>query len=252
MSGGIEMSTKKKMSVNELAKIAGISVRALHYYDEIGLLKPAEITEARYRLYDDSSLERLQEIMLFRELEFPLKDIKGIIDNPGFDKNKALEDQIKLLKLKREHLDNLIRHAQSMINQEVRMLNFDAYDKSKIEGYKQLAKEAWGETAAYKEYEEKSAKQTDTEKRQAAEDLMKIFFEFGDMKNLDPEDAKVQAQVKKLQDFISEKYYKCTNVILKGLGQMYSAGGDMTTNIDVAGGKGCAEFVTKAIDIYCK
>jgi len=246
------MSIKKQMSVHELAHLAGISVRALHYYDEIGLLSPAEISESGYRLYDEASLERLQEIMLFRELEFPLKDIKGIIDNPGFDKNKALKDQIKLLTLKKEHLENLIRHAQSMVNQEVRIMNFDAFDKSKIEGYKQLAKETWGETAAYKEYEEKSAKQTDTEKRQAAEDLMNIFYEFGDMKALDPADPKVQAQVKKLQDFISEKYYKCTNQILKGLGQMYSAGGDMTNNIDVAGGKGCAEFITKAIDIYCK
>ena len=79
------------MTVNEVSKLAGVSIRTLQYYDKIGLLKPAEYTESGYRLYDDTALERLQQILLFKELEFPLKDIKEIIMSPDFDKKKALD-----------------------------------------------------------------------------------------------------------------------------------------------------------------
>ena len=96
------------MTVNEVSKLSGVSIRTLHYYDTIGLLHPTEVTEAGYRLYDDAALERLQQILLFRELEFPLKEIRGILDAPNFDRNKALEQQIELLTLKKEHLENLI------------------------------------------------------------------------------------------------------------------------------------------------
>ena len=95
-------------TVNEVSRLTGVSVRTLHHYDEIGLLKPSSITEAGYRLYDDTALERLQHILLFRELQFPLKDIKKILDSPDFDRNKALEQQIQLLTMKKEHLENLI------------------------------------------------------------------------------------------------------------------------------------------------
>ncbi len=95
------------MTVNEVSKLTGVSIRTLQYYDTIGLLKPIEYTESGYRLYDDTSLERLQQILLFRELEFPLKEIKKIIDAPNFDRNKALEQQIELLTMKKNHLENV-------------------------------------------------------------------------------------------------------------------------------------------------
>ena len=87
------------MTVNEVSKLAGVSIRTLQYYDKIGLLHPTGYTDAGYRLYDDADLERLQHILLFRELEFPLKDIKAIINSPDFDRSKALEQQIELLML---------------------------------------------------------------------------------------------------------------------------------------------------------
>ena len=89
------------MTVHAVSKLTGVSIRALQYYDEIGLLPPTRYTEAGYRLYDDAALERLQQILLFRELEFPLKEIKRILENPAFDRSKALEQQIELLTLKR-------------------------------------------------------------------------------------------------------------------------------------------------------
>lgn len=85
------------MTVHEVSKLAGVSIRTLQYYDKIGLLHPTGYTDAGYRLYDDADLERLQHILLFRELEFPLKDIKAIINSPDFNRSKALEQQIELL-----------------------------------------------------------------------------------------------------------------------------------------------------------
>lgn len=247
-----EKNNMEMMTVHAVSEITGVSVRTLHYYDEIGLLPPAKTTDAGYRLYDEASLEKLQDIMLFRELEFSLKDIKKILDNPLFDRQKALTDQINLLQLKRDHLDRLIDHAMSLKKKGEKPMKFDAFDQGKIEAYRNLAKQVWGDTDAYKEFEEKDAAYTETEKRKNSEDLMDIFYEFGDMMELDPADPTVQMQVNKLQDFITEHYYQCTDQILAGLGQMYAAGGEMTDNINVAGGKGCAEFVSKAIEIKTK
>lgn len=239
------------MTVNEVSKLTGISVRTLHYYDEIGLLHPASVLDTGYRLYDDENLKRLQQIMLFRELEFPLKEIKKIIDNPDFDTARALENQIELLSLRREHLDNLIQHAKEMQKKEESKMDFKAFDKSKLEEYSKRAKEQWGDTAAYKEYEEKAKDRTDREEKEMGEGLMQIFTEFGKILDRDPAGAEAQALVKKLRDYISSNYYACTNEILSGLGQMYAAGGEFTENIDAAAGAGTAVFVSKAIETFC-
>ena len=239
-------------TVHEVSELTGVSIRTLHYYDEIGLLTPVTVTGSGYRLYDDACLQRLQTIMLFRELEFSLKDIRQMINSPDFDRVRALGDQIKLLELRRDQLDRLIDLARRLKLKGETDLSFKEFDKSKIEAYRKLAKETWGDTDAYREYEKKEAEQTDVEKRGNAEAMMDIFFEFGNMKEKDPAAPQVQAQVKKLQDFITKNYYTCTDNILAGLGRMYAAGGEMTDNINVAGGKGCAEFVSKAIEEYCK
>ena len=102
-------------TVKEVSRLTGVSVRALHHYDAIGLLKPIRVTEAGYRLYDDTALARLQSILLFRELEFPLRDIKRILDDPNFDQSAALADQIKLLELRQEQLGRLIALARETL-----------------------------------------------------------------------------------------------------------------------------------------
>ena len=240
------------MRVNEVSKLTGVSVRTLHYYDEIGLLTPAVTTETGYRLYDDTNLARLQQILLFRELEFSLKDIKEIVDSPGFDKRKALSEQIKLLTLKKEHLENLISFTKQIQSTGGFDMSFKAFDRQKIENYKSEAKKTWGGTEVYGEYEKKTADYSDEKQELLAEDMMMIFKEFGDKTERSPADAEVQGLVKKLQDFITANYYTCTKQILAGLGQMYAAGGEMTDNIDAAGGKGTAEFAAKAISEYCR
>lgn len=246
------MSEKKMMIVNEVSRLTGVSIRTLQYYDKIGLLPPADYTEVGYRLYDDETLQKLQIILLFRELEFPLKDIRRIIESPVFDREKALEQQIHILELKKEHIENLIDLARGVKKSGVKdMTDFTAFDTAKIDDYIAKARKYWGDTAAFKEFEEKNADRTSEENAGINTELMKIFAQFGGMKDMDPASPKVQKQVKKLQDYITDKFYKCTNTILSSLGHAYSAEGEMNRNIDKAGGKGTGEFVDKAIQIYC-
>ncbi len=246
------MSEKKMMIVNEVSRLTGVSIRTLQYYDKIGLLPPADYTEVGYRLYDDETLQKLQIILLFRELEFPLKDIRRIIESPDFDREKALEQQIHILELKKEHIENLIDLARGVKKSGVKdMMDFTAFDTAKIDAYIAKAREYWGDTAAFKEFEEKNADRTSEENAGINTELMKIFAQFGGMKDMDPASPKVQKQVKKLQDYITDKFYNCTNTILSSLGHAYSAEGEMNRNIDKAGGKGTGEFVDKAIQIHC-
>ena len=239
-------------TVKEVSKISGVSVRTLHHYDAIGLLKPTRVTEAGYRLYDDSALRRLQTVLLFRELQFPLKEIREILDAPGFDPTDALKQQISLLELQRQHLDDLIAHARKIQSTGVTPMDFSPFDRSKMDEYAAQAKEKWGNTEAYREFEQKTAGQTREQMSAAGDALMDIFAEFGAIRHLSPASHDAQALVAKLQDFITRHYYTCTKQILRGLGQMYIAGDSMTENIDNAGGPGTAQFAHEAIEIYCK
>lgn len=242
------------MTVKDVSSLTGVSIRTLHYYDSIDLLKPAQVTESGYRLYDDTALERLQSILLFRELQFPLKDIKQILSSPDFDRVKALEQQIELLELRKEHIENLIslaREIQKTQTNGVKILDFSAFDTTKFEEYSAQAKAKWGETDAYKEYEEKTKDKSAEELTGEYRELMQILAEFAPIRDCSAGDECVQALVAKLQGFITDNFYTCTPEILYSLGQMYSGGGSMTENIDKFCGEGTAEFVTQAINVYC-
>ncbi len=235
------------MTVHEVSKISGVSIRALHHYDNIGLLPATDVTDAGYRLYDETALERLQHILLFKELEFPLKDIKDILDSPDFDRSKALEQQIHLLELRKQHLENLIDLARGIKMIGVKPMSFEAFDTRKIDEYAAQAKASWGKTDAYKEYEKKSEGRSKETQQKLNVEMMSIFAEFGKIKELSPDSKDAVALAKKLQDHITEHYYTCTDEILLGLGTMYAGGGDLTTNIDKVGGEGTAVFACEAI-----
>jgi len=237
-------------TVHEVSQISGVSIRTLHYYDKIGLLHPAQMTKAGYRLYDDTDLERLQSILIFRELKFSLKEIRNILDSSGHDRNEILEHQIRLLRLQKEHLENLIDLACGIKLIGVKKLDFSAFDTSKIDAYAAQARASWGKTEAYKEFEEKTADYTGEKWTAVSVNMMALFTEFGRMRTLAPSDETVQQQVAKLQAYITEHFYTCTKEILQGLAAMYAGGGAMTENIDKAGGKGTAAFVERAIQIY--
>ena len=239
-------------TVHEVSKLAGISVRTLHHYDSIGLLSPTKTTEAGYRLYDDSALERLQLILLFRELEFPLKEIRDILHSSNFDRNKALEQQIKLLELKKEHLQNLIDLANGIKMIGVKkLMDFSAFDTKKIDEYARQAKESYGNSPAYKEFEQKSKCRSKEEEKSLGIGMMELFADFGKLLELSPEADTVQQKVTELQAYITKNFYTCTPEILSSLGEMYAGGGSMTDNINEYAGEGTAEFAAKAIRIYC-
>lgn len=238
------------MTVHEVSKRTGISIRALQYYDRIGLLPPTTVTDAGYRLYDDAALLTLQQILLFRELEFPLGDIKRILNDPNFDLAKALEQQIRLLKLKRERLDRIIDLAQRQKDKGGDLMDFSAFDSEQIERYAKDAKAQWGDTKEYREFEAKDL--TKEQQRTAGAGLMELFRAFAALKDGAPDAPEAQAAVKKLQDYISANFYSCSNDVLKGLGQMYGAGGEFTENIDAFAGAGTAAFAAKAVEAYCK
>ena len=239
------------MTVNEVSRLTGVSIRALQYYDRIGLLRPAGRTEAGYRLYDDAALETLQQILLFRELQFPLKEIREIITSPDFDRTKALKQQIRLLTLRKEHLEDLITLAENIEAGGKKTMDFKAFDTGKLDEYARQAKAEWGNTDAYREYEEKTKNWKTDDYNAFAKDFMQIFAEFGEIKDLGPDSPEAQVQVKKLQEYITGHMYHCTDEILKGLSYLYDGGGEFSANIDAAGGKGTGEFAAKAIRIYC-
>lgn len=243
--------TKKLMTVHEVVNLTGITARTLHYYDEIGLLKPVKVTEAGYRMYDDTALSRLQNILLFRELEFPLKEIKAILDNPDFDSSEVIAQQIELLELQYKHIGELIAFAREFQNKRVTARNFAAFDRGEIEKYEAEVKEKWGNTKAYKEYKQKDAARNKDSYSKIANELMIMFSELGKLKHLTPNADEVQKKISELQKFITDNYYVCTNKILSGLGEMYVCDKRFKNNIDKAGGNGTADFVKQAIDVYC-
>ena len=240
------------MTVNQLAKKCGVSVRTLHHYDAIGLLKPAQVTEAGYRLYDEAALERLYFILLFRELGFRLKDIRGILDAPDFDRNRVLDRQIELLERKQRHLKSVTEMARRIKQMGVKYMEFKEFDVKKMDDYAEQAKTLYGKTDAYKEYTQKAKGRTKQQSDAVNGQLMDFFVRLGQLRGQSPDSAQIQHWVAELQAFFTANFYTCTPEILLSLGQMYADGGAMTENIDAAGGDGTGRLAREAIACYCK
>ena len=235
-------------TVGEVSRLTGVSIRTLQHYDRIGLLRPASRTEAGYRLYDDGDLERLQQVLLFRELAFPLKEIRRILENPAFDRKQALEQQITLLEMRRDQLERLIALARDIQREGGdRTMDFSAFDTGRMDEYAARAREQWGATPAWQEYEQRSGERTREQEAALGEGLMAIFARFGAARTGDPGGPEAQKLVEELQGYITEHFYTCSDTVLRGLGEMYAAGGEMTENIDRAGGEGTAAFAAEAI-----
>lgn len=243
--------SEKWMTVHEVSDLTGITVRTLHHYDAIGLLKPTMVTKAKYRLYTAADLSRLQEILLFRELRFPLKEIKGILDSPNFDPQEAIAQQIELLELQYKHIGELIAFAREIQKKGVTTMNFDIFDKSEIEKYEAEIKAKWGNTKAYREYKQKDIARDEGSYSRIANELMTMFAALGELKSLTVNADEVQKKISALQKFITEHYYVCTDEIFSGLGEMYVCDERFRSNIDKAGGEGTADFVRQAIAVYC-
>lgn len=241
------------MKISEVAKLSGVTVRTLHYYDEIGLLKPSKTTEAGYRMYSIEDLEKLQQILFFRELDFPLNEIKEIMINPNYDKIEALNKHKELLIEKRKRIDGLITLIDKTIKGDNNM-SFKEFDNSKIEEnkrkYAEEVKKRWGNTDAYKEYEKKTGSYDKNSWNTINEEMAEILKEFADNRDKDVNSDIVQSLVEKWRGYITLNFYNCTKEILSCLGLMYTGDERFKENIDKYG-EGTAEFMAKAIEIYC-
>ena len=236
-----------------MAKLTGVTVRTLHYYDEIGLLKPSEITESGYRLYDEAALESLQQILFFRELDFPLNKIKEIMIDPNYDKEFTLIKQKELLMQKRKRIDGLINLIDKAIKGENDM-SFKEFDMTEIEAskvkYADEVKKRWGKTDAYKESESKTKNYDKDKWKEINDDAEGILNKFSEYRKLDPTDKEVQDLVERWKQYITDNFYNCTNEILSSLGLMYVEDERFKNNID-KNGEGTAEFMADAIEVYC-
>lgn len=241
------------LSVSETAKLTGVSVRTLHYYDEIGLLSPSMVSETGYRYYDDLALERLQQILFYRELDFSLKDIASMMNAPDYQKEAALKGQRALLQLKRNRLDNLIDLLDANLKGDVAM-SFKEFDMTEIEAakekYAQEVETRWGSSDAYKQSKARTDKYSKEDWARVTSKSDEIMKKFAKSANENPESDNLQTLVAEWRDFITESYYDCTKEILAGLGQMYVADERFANNINKFG-QGTAEIMSKAIEVYC-
>lgn len=237
-------------TVKEIAVLTGVSVRTLHHYDAIGLLKPTAVTEAGYRLYDDAALERLYMILVYRDLGLALKDIAAILDAPDFDRNRVMEHQIDLMQKKADQLHNRISLAKGMLLLGVNYMEFENFDPKKIDDYSQQAKLLYGKTDAYKEYAQKSKNRSRKQEQDLGQQVMDFFVRLGTMRHLPPGCEAAQSWAKELQEYFTAHFYTCTPQIYKSLAESYAGGGSLNENIDKAGGPGTGAFAKQVIDIY--
>lgn len=241
------------MKIQEAARLTGVTERTLRYYDRIGLLRPSGMTEGGYRLYDEDALRRLQQILFFRELGFPLAQIREIMASPGYDMNEALRRHRLLLIAERDRLNGLIDLAERTLKGENDM-SFDAFDRSGIDrqrdAYAEEARRRWGGTDAYAESEKKTAGYGKEQWAAIQQEADEIFAAFAALRGHAPDEPDVQALVARWQAHITRNYYACTKEILAGLGQKYTADERFMQNIDRAGA-GTAQLMSDAIAAYC-
>jgi DNA-binding transcriptional MerR regulator len=242
-------------TVKQLAKIAGVTVRTLHYYDEIGLLKPSFIKENGYRYYEEKELIKLQQILFFRELEFPLENIVQMLRTPEYNVLEALADQRTLLEMKRARLDGLLdtierttkkmKEGRSMSTDEL----FAAFTESQIEQYKEEVKAKWGNTDAYKQSIDRTRRWTKEDFERIKEEGQAITLSLAKLMEKGVAHAEVQAQIERHFQHINQ-FYDCSYEMYRNLGNMYSEDARFAENYNTVASH-LAEFMRDAIAYYC-
>lgn len=246
------------MTVHEVVNLTGITARTLHYYDEIGLLKPSIVTEARYRLYTDEDLARLQEILFFREVGFALKEIKKLLQSPNYNRTEALEKHLVILEAQKERIDNLIALVNSEISGK-QELSFSAFSQSKVlelqSKFRDEIVERWGDTESFKEFESTfspKARKIQNEQMETFYCIAQSVFEKLAMyENKAPDCPEVQQIVKEWQQYISQNFYQCDKRMLSYLGNLYVTDERFSDFINRFGKGDLASFFNKAIGAYC-
>lgn len=240
-------------TVRQLAKIAGVSIRTIHYYDEIGLLKPAFVKENGYRGYGEAELLKLEQILFFKELEFSLEEIVQIMNASDFDTLTALTDQKKYLELKEAKLKRQIITINKAINTlkggEKIMQTSTTTIQDKMEEYKKEAKARWGNTDAYKQSQKRTANWTKADYDRVAADTQSLTKELAVTMDKGFDSPEFQALVERHHQAI-EVFYDCSPEMYRGLASMYVTDPRFRAFYDKFR-PGLAELLHKAINYYC-
>lgn len=241
------------MKVKEVAELVGASVRTLHHYDQIGLLTPKETTYSGYRLYSEEDLEKLQQVLFFRELDFSLKEIKTIINSPSFNQQEALILQRKMLIEKRNRVDKMIETIDKTIRHtmgEIKMSNEERFEgiNFRLNQYEQEARTRWGDQPV----DEISAKLRDMaidEQQDLSQNRDVIFNKLVQLRNYSPNSQEVQKTIKEWYDFLNKNFGKYSLDAFQGLGQLYIKDERFTQNIDQYSEE-LAKFMSEAMKIF--
>lgn len=232
------------MTIGELARLSGVTIRTLRYYDRIGLLPPEDVTESGYRLYGEASLQRLYAILILRETGLPLESVRRMLDAPHATADSLLTLQESLLLMQRAHIDHLLALTRELKKKGMTAMNFSAFDARHAADLAAQAEAAWGDTPAWQEFAARPRQPGDNERNGQA--LMELIALFGHSRPATPDDPQATAFVRELQHFITHHFYTCTDEVLLGLADVYETP-DFRSRIDHAGGEGTARFIAAAI-----
>lgn len=240
-------------TVGRVAELAAVSIRTLHHYDEIGLLRPAAVSEAGYRLYAEADLERLQQILFFKELGFALPEIKAILDDPAFDRRTALRQHREALLERQGRLVLLIRSIDNTLEAMERGIQmpakdlFDGFDHAQ---YEEEARQRWGNSKEYQESAKRTGGYTKADWEAIKAEGMAIYTDLASVMDRDPADPAVQAAIQRHHQQINDRFYTCSTAVYRGLGEMYVQDERFTANIDKVK-PGLARFMNQAMQVYC-
>jgi DNA-binding transcriptional MerR regulator len=239
-------------TVGEVAELAHVTVRTLHHYDELGLLSPSGRSEAGYRLYSYVDLTRLQEILIWRGLGFPLAEIQSLLDDPGYDRVGALQRQRELIEREIGRLGALAVAVDAAIDAELTEIRlqedamFEGFDPSE---YEDEARERWGDTRAYQESARRARRYGEAEWAEIRREAEEIVRELAALLRAgEPADGgRARAVAERHRRHISRWFYPCPPEMHRGLGEMYVADERFTRNYEREA-EGLARYFRDAIN----
>ena len=244
-----------KKSISELSRLAGVSVRTLHYYDSIGLLTPSGTTSAGYRQYDEADMKRLWQIMFYKELDFTLEQIKRMLEAPGDEINETLRLHRDLLLKKRERLNSIIGSIEKIFKGEFDEDMLNDFDMKEIEEakrkYGKEAEERWGNSEAYQESMRRTKNYTAGDWARVKAEQAEAYKAFINAMDKGFDSREAQEAVEMWRKVMTDNFYDCSVEICAGLGQMYVSDERFTKNIDKFK-EGLAQFMSDSIAYYCK
>ncbi len=250
------MAIETRFTVKQMAKMAGVSARTLHYYDEIGLLRPRRNPDNGYRLYGRTAVLRLQQILFLRELGLSLEEIQALLDRPDYNLLQALQGHRQALLARQERLERLIgtvertiSYLKGSIEMESKQL-FEGFSEEKQKEYEEEARQRWGDTDAYRESQRRWKSYTDDDKRKIGEEGEAAYRAILAAMPYGPASPQAQEGIARWHQHL-RYFYEPTQEILLGLAEMYNDHPDFAATFQRIHPE-LAAFMRDAIRVYCE